>query len=667
MTEQKPAFKDPEKQDFKTIFLLLGALLLAVLVWELYEEARGRQPWIGYQEEFKALELDELNKQLTSAKTTYEDKQKKLAFAPVQAEPTNADQYQKRLAEAEALLHSSEYRQASAQTNELKQKFEEAKIQHQFMKADLDAIYYRFDLAKEEGKDNTKIGEELSAMKSKLKDNEDETASLENQLASVSAKVIRYESDLAAIKKQMDSQTADIVSIEERIEKIKARPATISQIVVSGLGEYQKVDRCVTCHAGIDRKDFENAPKLVFRAHPDHDKLFRHHPVEKIGCTACHDGQGRALTAKEAHEGEEHWIAPMLEAKYVPSTCGRCHSNAPLLTEAATVAQGAHVFQEKGCIACHKVDGSPYLLAEPARIGPELLKVKNKVKSNWLVTWIKNPKAIHPRTYMPHFGQKNIGLPDNEAKAIASYLVLNSLPFQPSTNALAYQSSHVATDSSVKAGEKLFNERGCMGCHELGSYRALGPRHIALDGVANKLSKSWIYSWVEDPKHYSDTTIMPKFPLAKEEVANLTDFLSTLTKPETDVKYLTVSTNELSSTTNFLTGKKLVKKYGCYSCHKIPGYENLIERIGPELTDFAAKDPHMLFWGNKNIVPVKERNWYSWTEARLKEPKAFETDRVEAIMPNLNLSNEERDKIMLFLRTLSSQKTVVKELRRELM
>lgn len=663
MSENKQ-FKDPEKQSFSKIFLVLSAVLGLCLLTELYLEAIGRQPWKQYQNEFRQLELTKLEQELKDKKAEFDKKQEVLADAPLRAQPTSQKNYRRLLTQAEALISGKYYKESMAELARLKGHVEDNKVQHQFVKADMDAAYYRFDLAKEAKQDTTALLSKIQEYKSTLQKNEEEAANLTSKLAAAHRKVRGIDDELEQIKKEMDAQTFEIVSLEQRIAKIQARPPEINQIVVSHLGEYQKVDRCVTCHAGIDRPEFEKSEKLVFRTHPNHKELFKHHPIAKAGCTVCHDGQGRALNVAEAHSGDKHWNAPLLKDAFIQTSCVRCHENAPLLANATAVSEGAHIFQEKGCGACHKVDNSAYLPIDPSRIGPELVKVKNKVQPEWLLTWIKNPKSIHPRTYMPQFGAKDVGLPDEEVESIATYLLINSKPFKPTPEATDYRNNHKASPSSIMAGEKLFGERGCMGCHELGDYRALGPRHIALDGAGSKLSREWIYSWIENPSHYSATTVMPKFPLSRSEKENLADFVSSLKKQETNVAFKPVDPHEFMNADRLVGGKNLIKKYGCYSCHKIPGFENNKERIGPELTEFADKDPHMLFWGNKNVVEHDRRNWYTWTKARLLEPKSFETDRVEAIMPNLNLKDNELDKILLYLKTMKSTNSIADQHKR---
>ena len=63
------------------------------------------------------------------------------------------------------------------------------------------------------------------------------------------------------------------------------------------LPELQRIDRCTTCHLGVANPEMADA-KVPLSTHPG--DLLKHHPAEKFGCTVCHQGEGRAITAESA-------------------------------------------------------------------------------------------------------------------------------------------------------------------------------------------------------------------------------------------------------------------------------------------------------------------------------------------------------------------------------
>jgi len=78
------------------------------------------------------------------------------------------------------------------------------------------------------------------------------------------------------------------------------------------LPKLDRVDRCTTCHVGIDDPGMVDA-ELPLRSHSG--TVFEHHPLDKFGCTVCHDGQGRAVDLESAHGEGQHWGQPLLCAE----------------------------------------------------------------------------------------------------------------------------------------------------------------------------------------------------------------------------------------------------------------------------------------------------------------------------------------------------------------
>ena len=106
----------------------------------------------------------------------------------------------------------------------------------------------------------------------------------------------------------------------QNVVKSLVGPFQIQQVVTHWLAyerdvDQEQVDRCQTCHMGADNNAYTSAAiPRQFRTHPHRSELFSVHPVEKFGCTSCHQGQGRATDSLahsgwklEDHHGEERW------------------------------------------------------------------------------------------------------------------------------------------------------------------------------------------------------------------------------------------------------------------------------------------------------------------------------------------------------------------------
>ncbi len=115
--------------------------------------------------------------------------------------------------------------------------------------------------------------------------------------------------------------------------------------------ELSVVDRCPTCHLGIELPEYADAPQ-PFRSHPKIPK----HEFKDFGCTPCHQGQGWATTVEDAHSDVHHWTNPMLPLQYVEATCPKCHQGT-YLKFAKTYSTGAELVKEAECKTCHIIPG----------------------------------------------------------------------------------------------------------------------------------------------------------------------------------------------------------------------------------------------------------------------------------------------------------------------
>ena len=99
-------------------------------------------------------------------------------------------------------------------------------------------------------------------------------------------------------------------------------------------------------------------------------------------------------------------------------------------------------------------------------------------------------------------------------------------------------------------------------------------------------------------------------------------------------------------------GRGLVRKYGCYGCHNIPGMEKEA-RIGVELTMFGSKTLEELFFGNRTDIP---HTWDDWTYHKLKEPRIYATERIEQLMPQFAFVDEDIKSLRVFLTSRTEQR-----------
>ena len=150
----------------------------------------------------------------------------------------------------------------------------------------------------------------------------------------------------------------------------------------------------------------------------------KNHPAQKFGCTSCHGGQGWAVDAEPAHGPVEHWEEPLLgkplgEAYSIADdknalmqmNCNVCHRYDRETKGADFINLGKQLVQEKGCRACHVING------RGGTIGPDLTFVGDKAPEQyeygrlsgqktsfaWHVAHLKDPRALVQDTVMPNF------------------------------------------------------------------------------------------------------------------------------------------------------------------------------------------------------------------------------------------------------------------------
>ena len=144
--------------------------------------------------------------------------------------------------------------------------------------------------------------------------------------------------------------------------------------------ELKLVDRCTTCHMGINIPGFEDAPE-PYRTHPDLAFWEKTHRFRDYGCTTCHNGQGYAVKTADAHahEKELHWEYPMLSGEMAESygykdsaalmetNCNVCHRRDEETPRMPHINEAKKLVAQRVCVACHILDGK-----NGGSIGPEL-------------------------------------------------------------------------------------------------------------------------------------------------------------------------------------------------------------------------------------------------------------------------------------------------------
>jgi mono/diheme cytochrome c family protein len=681
------------------VFAASSVFLFLSVVWMVWDDY-DRQ-WKNTQREFAQLEykvtqasLQQAARSVDRNKLAQLQSQQAAARKNVQTHQAKVDDLEKKLKDAEARV------------------FREQQDAN-FAKATYDHDRYEFEAIRaEQGeaaaeKKGQRVREEegqLAQLNLQLEKTLAERADLQKQLG-------QYTGLVATIQKQIEEMNAEQGRLRKRIDVLApsavkdyfrnaplldfmAPTIKVQQVILPNVVDdvnftkVPKMDRCQTCHLAIDKKGYEKYPQ-PFTTHSNLSTYVGSdspHPLDQIGCTVCHEGMGQSVSfrdtahapstdkQKEEWEKKYHWEQPhlwdypMLPAKMTEASCAKCHKQQVYVPKADQLNVAYATYERAGCYACHKTRGFETV----RKPGPILTRIDSKLTPDWVKTWIRNPRAVKPTTWMPRIWyNSNSSSPQDavrnevEIDAAVAYLFANSEKHE-----LAVKSP---ARGDAASGQKIVRSIGCLGCHVLDEKTRLeaGPRRTfgqPLQNVGNKTTYEWIYNWVRDPKHYSPDTYMPNLRLTDTQVADVATFLSGLKQAGGDMAKATpdqkamddvlldyykanmpfeeakAAVAKLDPQVKQVTlGQRVISRYGCYSCHQIKGFEST-QPIGTELSEEGSKLVSRLDFAFINDIPHTSK--LAWFRTKLHDPRIFDRGRVllpldKLRMPNWDFADDE--------------------------
>ncbi len=321
---------------------------------------------------------------------------------------------------------------------------------------------------------------------------------------------------------------------------VLATPPQIHQVMLTGL---QRVDRCTTCHLGVDDPTMKNAPE-PYRYHAGLDP----HIPSKFGCTICHGGQGLATEKDAAHGDVSFWQTPLLSKDYIRASCGRCHKegNVPGVPE---LTEGRRLFETQGCRGCHKLNGVG------GSIGPDLTEEGASRRSpEWLEHHFLAPNEVSAGSAMPNFHFTH-----EQARALTYYML--SL----TNEEMGTYYSSVRLIPSPEYGRQLFVEKDCIVCHAVGGVGAnSGPD---LFGVTKRHSTEWLDEQLVNPEQVYPGSSMPEYDLEANARKALIAFMASAT-PQDAQEILSGKGHVLTPDEAAIeAGKRDFARFGCAGCH----------------------------------------------------------------------------------------------------
>ena len=186
-----------------------------------------------------------------------------------------------------------------------------------------------------------------------------------------------------------------------------------------------------------------------------------------------------------------------------------------------------------------------------------------------------------------------------------------------------------------------------MGCHVIGENTKVREKRgtsydIApeLTRVGSKVNAAWAFDWVLNPRHYNPTTKMPSLRLENNEARDIVAYLMTLK----DDRVLEPVRLDLDSPAMVKRGEKVIHDYGCSGCHVIKGMEKE-GKVSVSLSNFGRKRVEEMDFGDTRVP----HTWHNWVYNKLKNSRAFQTERIVQRMPVFGFSDEEITSLRMFL------------------
>jgi len=289
---------------------------------------------------------------------------------------------------------------------------------------------------------------------------------------------------------------------------------------------------------------------------------------------------------------------------------------------AADPSAGPSLYGESFCATCHAVQNAAGNLVG-GNIGPELTRIGNKARPEWLAAWINNPRIYDPGTAMPHYR-----FTEQQVATLASFLQGKS-----DSDFLANVHLDPATPEQIAHGKLLVTEYGCASCHEISGIKkpenlapeltrigskpisqlifVTGMRHTLPDYIAGKLRQ---------PRAFAPGLKMPQYTLTPAQIDALTTALLAL-NDRSQTLPPTMTVPNVAESTYRPAGKagQLMNDLACFSCHRINGRGS---DLAPDLT-----------WEGS---AVQRR----WLEDFLRNPNTLRPALIRR-MPKFNLKPDE--------------------------
>ncbi len=296
-------------------------------------------------------------------------------------------------------------------------------------------------------------------------------------------------------------------------------------------------------------------------------------------------------------------------------------------------ATGATLYGESFCASCHAVQNAAGNLVG-GDVGPELTRVGNKVKPEWLQAWLRNPRAYDAETAMPHYRFN-----DAQIATLSGFLLAKT-----DSDLLANVHLEAATPEQIAHGKRLVSDYGCASCHEIAGIKK--PENFApeLSRIGNKpvtqlvflpgmqrTLPDYIAAKIKQPRAFGQNLRMPQYTFTPAQIDSIaTALLAFNDRSATLPPALTVAAKPESDYQPAGKAGKLMTDLACFSCHRINGHGG---DMAPDLT-----------WEGSSVQRP-------WLVEFLKNPNTLRPALIRR-MPKFNLTDGEANELTDYIMTV---------------
>ena len=616
MAEETQVQPDPITSKSYSVHLLVSMLLLlASLVWAIYDEVEIMRPYKEYQARFSAYYTGFLMELQPQQAAREDEIRQSPEYQELDGELSTAEQaVRARIAEIDREVGRGVVPRMTA-----------ARGAFQILRSEIDAQRYLIEVSHDEGEKES-LREDIEEIRSRvvevelpLADGSGETEELELQYEQLEAEFLGMQERRTALQAERLEALAEANRLRaERDALMSDRLVGLGATQIDGLIANMRnfdvgikqihlldidlVDRCESCHLGIREPVEIGATDLiypVFKSHPRPELLQIHDP-EAFGCSSCHNGNGRATrSVTKGHGRHKFWLWPMYYPENVEAGCQQCHAKEVVTPGGETLNMGRELYMNKGCWGCHRFEGYD---AE----AEELTAVRQELR-NLNATYSANAKEM----------RVNLDLGDTASDGGAAQRYYARAEELRLTNTRVDAEIHNLQMEETNLAQEV---------------KKFGP---SLKEIKLKDVKEWIPAWIKDPHEFRPGSKMPVFRLLDEEVQQISAYL-----------WQNALDGELARHPrgNAERGQELFETRGCMGCHSIGEGDS---RMGG---DFAA-----------NLSRVGEKMNYDYMVRWIHDPSEVTPDpdvpdamRPRPVMPSLRLTDQESRDIATYL---SEQRT----------